>query len=705
MNPQTQTEHKKSNILFVADLPKDATYDDLSNFFKNYHFQFATLNNSKVSNIWAQVYFEDDIWAKKARYELNGEILKPELSKNVKGKPIRICNYEGRGGGHKEKKINQSLLVKNIDTSITQKEFYNIFLKYGDIESAKLEYDENGVSKGYGYIYYSNEKEAEEAKKNLNGKEIKGKQLNIVNLVYSNNNQGKNLTLFVVNFPLNFTDIDLRKLFEKYGNIIYASVIKDQMGNSKGVGFITFSNFEETSKCISDTKTNQITFPGLPPLCVKYATKKEEREKRANFTNNNNSSDEYKVQFNLLYQINDIKNEYDLEKEIRLFIKVVMLQEYSPKEVEIDLSRNSGIVTLAKLKDYELFMQKYNEFCMQRQPEFECIPISFEETIQQIPNQNYLNNTNKQINQYNMYQTSSQDMNAPLPGMISQNMNKNYMNPQSNYIQMNNEQNNNNNPNNNYNNFFPNMILVNGKENFMMSNQNNNNNFNNFNIQQQQNMMYNNLNNFQNINNNIRRKNNNFNNNKFKMNPNNNTNNINFNKFSNNPNQNFQQQNMIAQQTKMMMMMQNQNRPVIGNFPNINQMPIPIQMQPLPFMYNPQRQNIFIKNQNEKNEEIDQRNLQLLNPSQLQSQFKYPPNTVYNREMIDSKENEEISNEIADSIYEIVYVKHPDEAAKITGMIKEMGIEKMNMLLSKEDDLIELIEKAYEMIKNDEVNY
>ena len=250
MNNQNQTEHKKSNILFVADLPKDTTYDDLSNFFKNYHFQFATLNNSKVSNIWAQVYFEDDIWAKKARYELNGEILIPKLSQNVKGKPIRICNYEGRGGGHKEKKINQSLLVKNIDTSITQKEFYNIFLKYGDIESAKLEYDENGVSKGYGYIYYSNEKEAEEAKKNLNGKEINGKQLNIVNLVYSNN-QGKNLTLFVVNFPLNFTDIDLRKLFEKYGNIIYASVIKDQMGNSKGVGFITFSNFEETSKCIS----------------------------------------------------------------------------------------------------------------------------------------------------------------------------------------------------------------------------------------------------------------------------------------------------------------------------------------------------------------------------------------------------------------------------------------------------------------------
>ena len=579
-----------------------------------------------------------------------------------------------------------------------------MFLKYGDIESGKLEYDENGNSKGYGYIYYSNEKEAEEAKKNLNGKEINGKQLNIVNLVYSNN-QGRNLTLFVVNFPLNFTDIDLRKLFEKYGNIIYSSVIKDQMGNSKGSGFITFSNFEETSKCISDTKINQISFPGLPPLCVKYATKKEEREKRANFTNNNYSNDEYKVQFNLIYSISEITNEHDLEKEIRLFIKVVMLQEYSPKDVEIDLNTKSGIVTLGKLKDYELFMQKYNEFCMQRQPEFECIPISFEETMQQIQNQNYPNNRDKQMNQYNMYPPQSQDMNAPLPGNLNQNINKNYMNSQSNYAQMNNELNNNTNSNNNYNNnFFPNMILVNGKENFYMSNQNNNNNFNNFNVQQQ-NMMYN-QNNFQNNNNNMRRKNNNYNNNKFKMNSMNaNNNNINGNKFSNNANQNFQQQNMMAQQAKMMMMMQNQNRPVIGNFPNINQMPMPISMQPLPFMYNPQRQNIFIKNQNDKNEEIDQRNLQLLNPSQLQSQFKYPPNTVYNREMIDSKENEEISNEIADSIYEIVFNYHPDEAAKITGMIKEMGIEKMNMLLSKKDDLLELIEKAYEMIKQDDINY
>lgn len=80
------------------------------------------------------------------------------------GKPIRICKYESKGS-NKQTNIKQSLLVKNIDINMTQKEFYNEFLKYGDIVSGKIEYDENGISKGFGYIYYYTEESAEEAKK------------------------------------------------------------------------------------------------------------------------------------------------------------------------------------------------------------------------------------------------------------------------------------------------------------------------------------------------------------------------------------------------------------------------------------------------------------------------------------------------------------------------------------------------------------
>jgi hypothetical protein len=101
---------------------------------------------------------------------------------------------------------------------------------------------------------------------------------------------------------------------------------------------------------------------------------------------------------------------------------------------------------------------------------------------------------------------------------------------------------------------------------------------------------------------------------------------------------------------------------------------------------------------------IDQRNLQNLDPSQLLSQFNQPPINVYAPNMLNSEEQEDLVNEIADSIYEIVYAKYPKEASKITGMIKEKGYEKMNMLLSKKEDLNEIIDKAYEMIKSSRNN-
>ena len=123
-------------------------------------------------------------------------------------------------------------------------------------------------------------------------------------------------------------------------------------------------------------------------------------------------------------------------------------------------------------------------------------------------------------------------------------------------------------------------------------------------------------------------------------------------------------------------------------------------MMPKPTWNKNQDNNPF--NDFNKKTEIDllaQRNLEKLNPSQLHSQFNKPPINVYEN-MFDSKEQEEIRMEIADSIYEIVYAKYPFEASKITGMINEKGIEKMNMLLSKKEDLDEIIDRAYEMIMN-----
>ena len=175
------------NVLFVSELPKETKEEDLENLFKNYHFLKASLNNSKMNKIWAQVILENEEWANKARQELNGFFLIPKTANNdkSKGKPIRICKFESKYSPNNNKNIDskRNLLVTNLDTKMTQMEFYNIFIKYGDISSGKIEYDENGISKGYGYIYYYDESSAEKAKENLNNKEFYGKNIKVVNLI------------------------------------------------------------------------------------------------------------------------------------------------------------------------------------------------------------------------------------------------------------------------------------------------------------------------------------------------------------------------------------------------------------------------------------------------------------------------------------------------------------------------------------------
>ena len=227
----------------------------------------------------------------------------------------------------------------------------------------------------------------------------------------------------------------------------------------------------------------------------------------------------------------------------------------------------------------------------------------------------------------------------------------------------------------------------------------------------------NNMNNINNFNKNIKMQNYNNQNNNKRFNPRNNFAN-NFNNRNNNFNNNNNRKQIIRPTDNINLANMKMN---MNNINNINmlrlyQMNNPFMRQQMMQM-NQRNRNIQNMNQNIHNDfgeinqknELDlyaQRNLETLNPSQLHSQFNKPPINVY-ANMLDSKEQEEIRMEIADSIYEIVYAKYPNEASKITGMINEKGIEKMNMLLSKKEDLDDIIDKAYEMIKkseNDEKN-
>ena len=558
------------NVLFVSELPKETKEEDLENLFKNYHFLKASLNNSKMNKIWAQVILENEEWATKARQELNGFFLIPRSANNdkSKGKPIRICKYESKYSPNNNKNIDskRNLLVTNLDTKMTQMEFYNIFIKYGDISSGKIEYDENGISKGYGYIYYYDESSAEKAKENLNNKEFYGKNIRVVNLIPGKfkKNNNNNLTIFVLNLPNNITEKEIKSIFDKYGKIVNISL------TNKGFAFINYETYKAASECLSDIKNHPISFSGLPNLIVKFATSKEEREaNKISYKNNINNDDLYKMFFKLIDNSEDIKNIYDLDRKIRLFIKIIFITEYIPAAVEVNEKIRCGIVTFNNIKHCQIFIQKFKEYCMFNRPMFNCIP-------------------------YNAIKSQIKDTFINLDNYSQNIKNENIMNPKiGNNIGYDNLK---NNKSNSTQNLYGSIINDNNKM-FDVNNFNNNN-----------------------------------------INFNNNTNNsINKNSINNNS---------------------------INDITNINE------------------------KKNNKNNKI------LLKPSE----FISPVLCLYNSNNQEYENKEENIYEISDSIYQIVQEKYPNEAGKITGMIKELGFKKMNLLLSKPDDLNEIIERAYKMI-------
>ena len=60
------------------------------------------------------------------------------------------------------------MLVRNLPKEMDQKALSDLFAKYGNIKSAKLEVFQDGLSRGFGYIQFETQESAEKAIKELN---------------------------------------------------------------------------------------------------------------------------------------------------------------------------------------------------------------------------------------------------------------------------------------------------------------------------------------------------------------------------------------------------------------------------------------------------------------------------------------------------------------------------------------------------------
>lgn len=72
------------------------------------------------------------------------------------------------------------LFVGSLPWSLTEEQLEAIFKEVGKVQSAKIIFDrESNRSKGFGFVEMSTEDEAQAAIKQLNGKEVEGRNITV----------------------------------------------------------------------------------------------------------------------------------------------------------------------------------------------------------------------------------------------------------------------------------------------------------------------------------------------------------------------------------------------------------------------------------------------------------------------------------------------------------------------------------------------
>ncbi|XP_029650094.1 polyadenylate-binding protein 4-like [Octopus sinensis] len=174
----------------------------------------------------------------------------------IKGRPIRIM-WSQRDPSLRKSGLG-NVFIKNLDKSIDNKALYDTFSAFGNILSCKIVSDESG-SKGYGFVHFETGEAARCAIEKVNGMLLNGKKVYVGKFIprrermqQLGDKYKKFTNVYVKNFNDDLDDDKLRQVFEKFGKIASAKVMKDETGKSKGFGFVSFEEAEAAEAAVNE---------------------------------------------------------------------------------------------------------------------------------------------------------------------------------------------------------------------------------------------------------------------------------------------------------------------------------------------------------------------------------------------------------------------------------------------------------------------
>ncbi|KAK2079922.1 hypothetical protein QBZ16_002317 [Prototheca wickerhamii] len=280
--------HSGVGNIFIKNLDKSIDNKALHDTFS----AFGNILSCKVavdaageSKGYGFVHYDTDDAARLAIAKVNGMLL--ENNKVFVGPFLRRSERPTESVG----KFN-NVFVKNLAESVSDERLREVFAAHGEITSAVVMRDEQGASRGFGFVSFAAPEAAAAAVEALNGADVDGSELFVGRAQKKAERQAllrarfedaraervaryQGMNLYVKNLPDDADDEFLRATFAPFGTITSAKVMSDQAsGKSRGFGFVCFSSPEEATRAVSELNGQMLRGK---PVYVALAQRREVR--------------------------------------------------------------------------------------------------------------------------------------------------------------------------------------------------------------------------------------------------------------------------------------------------------------------------------------------------------------------------------------------------------------------------------------------
>lgn len=243
-----------------------------------------------------------------------------------------------------------SLYVGELHPDVTEAMLYEVFSQVGPVSSIRVCRDAiTRRSLGYAYVNFHNVADCERALESLNYAPIKGYPCR---LMWSQRDPALRRSgvgnIFIKNLDKEIDNKALHDTFSAFGNILSCKVVTDELGNSRGYGYVHFETKEAADQAIE--KVNGMLLNGLKVFVGHHISRRERRSRL----------EELKAQFTNVF----VKNldEAATEEDLRaLFEPFGEIQSLVLQRDETGKSRGFGFVNFVRHEDAQKAVESLHD--------------------------------------------------------------------------------------------------------------------------------------------------------------------------------------------------------------------------------------------------------------------------------------------------------------------------------------------------------